>query len=52
MKVKSNITKFIQYLNEKNYSEANKYLQATLHEKIKERITQSLKGPLFNKTNK
>ena len=49
MKARTNITNFIKHLNEKNYSEANKYLQATLHEKIKDRISKSLKGPLFKK---
>jgi len=49
MKTRTSIASFIKHLNEKNYSEANKYLQVTLHEKIKDRISKSLKGPLFKK---
>ena len=45
-----NISNFIKHLSEKNYAEANKYLQATLHEKIKDRINKSVKTPLFKNT--
>tara|TARA_R110002050_G_scaffold295301_1_gene454002 strand:- start:2698 stop:2832 length:135 start_codon:yes stop_codon:yes gene_type:complete len=33
-----NIVKFIQHVSEKNYAEANKYLQAAIEAKMKNRI--------------
>lgn len=34
----NDIVKFIQHVSEKNYAEANKYLQAALEAKMRERI--------------
>ena len=37
----TNIARFVKWLNEKNYAEANKYLQAIVEEKMKNRITKA-----------
>ena len=37
----NNIIGFIKNVNEKNYAEANKYLQAALEAKMKNRIRQT-----------
>ena len=34
----NDIVKFIQHVSEKNYAEANKYLQAALDARMKQRI--------------
>jgi len=34
----SEIVKFVNYMTEKNYAEANKYLQVALDRKFKQRI--------------
>lgn len=41
------IKNFIKTVGEKNYSEANKYLQDVIDIKIKDRIKKSLEKPLF-----
>jgi hypothetical protein len=42
-----NITKFLKFISQKNYSEANKYLQGVIDSKIKSRIGDALKQKLF-----
>jgi len=37
----TNIIQFLRRLSEKNYSEANKYLQASLEGKLKDRIKKA-----------
>ena len=37
----TNIIQFLRSLSEKNYSEANKYLQASLESKLKDRIKKA-----------
>lgn len=41
------IKSFIKNVGVKNYSEANKYLQKVLENKIKSRIKTALNKPLF-----
>lgn len=38
---KQHISSFIRKITEKNYSEANKYLQAAINEKMKTRIRKA-----------
>lgn len=40
-KKKTDITKFISEVSQKNYAEANKYLQAALEDKMKQRIADT-----------
>lgn len=37
----SNIQQFIASVSRKNYSQANKYLQAAIHGKLKQRVKQT-----------
>lgn len=37
----NNIISFLKSLSEKNYAEANKYLQASLEDKMKHRIKET-----------
>lgn len=39
---KSNISKFILKLNEKNYSQANKYLRKIIESKLNKRIDKTI----------
>ena len=41
------IVKFLKSISQKNYSEANKYLQSVIDTKIKSKIGSSLKEKLF-----
>jgi hypothetical protein len=41
------ITKFLESLINKNYSEANKYIKAVVDSKIQKRIKEELNTPLF-----
>ena len=43
----NNIQQFIKSIIQKNYAEANKYLQGVLDEKLKSRIRNSAKNRLF-----
>jgi len=43
----NNIVKFLKSISQKNYSEANKYLQSVIDSKIKSKIGGSLKEKLF-----
>ena len=40
-KEKTNINKFISQVSQKNYAEANKYLQAALEDKFKNRLAET-----------
>ena len=42
-----NIVGFLKSISQKNYSEANKYLQSVIDSKIKSKIGDSLKEKLF-----
>ena len=42
-----NIVGFLKSISQKNYSEANKYLQSVIDSKIKSKIGGSLKEKLF-----
>jgi len=41
------IVSFLKSFSQKNYSEANKYLQSVIDSKIKSKINNSLKEKLF-----
>ena len=41
------IVKFLQSISQKNYSEANKYLQNVIDSKLKAKIGEALKDKLF-----
>ena len=43
MKVRNNIIGFLQALNEKNYSAANKYLKSVVNEKLKVKVAHAIK---------
>lgn len=43
----SNIANFLKSLSEKNYAEANKYLQASMESKMKARIKEAGKNTGF-----
>ena len=47
VKENHNIHRFIKSIIEKNYAEANKYLQGTFEDKLAQRIRKSAKGKLF-----
>ena len=40
-KENTNINKFISQVSQKNYAEANKYLQAALEDKFKNRLAET-----------
>lgn len=44
---KSEIAKFLHSISQKNYSEANKYLQGVIDSKLKTKINSALKEKLF-----
>lgn len=44
---KNNIINYIKSVSEKNYAEANKYLQAALEEKMKSRIKSAVENTEF-----
>lgn len=44
---KQDISKFLKSISQKNYSQANKYLQSVIDSKIKSRIESGLKEKLF-----
>jgi len=46
-KESTNISNFIKYISQKNYAEANKYLQEVVNSKLQARIKQALKQKLF-----
>lgn len=46
-KENTNISNFIKYISQKNYAEANKYLQEVVNSKLQARIKQALKQKLF-----
>lgn len=43
----NNILQFVKYLSEKNYAEANKYLQASLEAKMMSRMKEVPKDTRF-----
>lgn len=43
----SEISKFLKSISQKNYSQANKYLQSVIDSKLKDRIGNALKQKLF-----
>lgn len=43
MNTKQLIAKFLQYLVEKNYAEANKYMEMAVAEKFKKKIRSAIK---------
>lgn len=47
MKDKKQIREFIKQVGQKNYSEANKYLEHIIDSKIKDKIRKSFDKPLF-----
>jgi SLT domain-containing protein len=47
---KSKIANFIKSINDKNYAQANKYLQKTIHQKLTNKISQSKTTPIFQKS--
>lgn len=44
---KSDILKFIKQISQKNYSEANKYLQEVVNSKLKDRIKTASENKLY-----
>jgi len=44
---KSDILKFIKHISQKNYSEANKYLQEVVSSKLKDRIKTASENKLY-----
>lgn len=44
---KQQISKFISSVSDKNYAEANKYLQGVVEDKIQNRINNATEKPLF-----
>ena len=44
MSTKQLITKFLQHLVEKNYAEANKYMEKAVAEKFKNKIRSAIKA--------
>ncbi len=47
IKESSDIVKFIHNISQKNYAEANKYLESIISSKLKERIENSLNNKIF-----
>lgn len=47
IKESSDIVKFIHNISQKNYAEANKYLESIISSKLKERIVNSLNNEIF-----
>ena len=47
IKESSDIVKFIHNISQKNYAEANKYLESIISSKLKERIANSLNNEIF-----
>lgn len=47
MKEKKVLNNFIKNIGEKNYSQANKYLEQFIDSKIKSRIRKAANKPLF-----
>jgi len=43
----SEIIKFLRSISQKNYSEANKYLQNVIESKLKAKMTDALKEKIF-----
>lgn len=43
----SEIVKFLRSISQKNYSEANKYLQNVIESKLKAKMTDALKEKIF-----
>jgi hypothetical protein len=43
----ANISHFLKSISQKNYSQANKYLQSVIDSKLKTRIGEALKQKLF-----
>jgi SLT domain-containing protein len=43
------IANFIKSVNERNYAQANKYLQKTIHQKLTTKISQSKPQSIFQK---
>ena len=44
---KGKISKFISAISDKNYAEANKYLQSAVEDKLLKRIDNATDKPLF-----
>lgn len=44
---KKQISKFISAVSDKNYAEANKYLQGVVEDKLQQRIDSATEKPLF-----
>ena len=44
---KKNLLNFIKTISQKNYAEANKYLQDVINSKLKDRIKKATKKEIF-----
>ncbi len=47
---RQSIANFIKDLNEKNYAQANKYLEQAIHAKLKDKISQTKSQPIFKQS--